>query len=136
MPFVLAVLVSAWIGGLGPGLLASVLTPVAATIWFTAWPHDAPPLQWAAHVLFFLLISALSALLMSELQRSSREQSRRCGPPPRMRPGGPECGATAAHRRRGAGADFLHRGDGIYRFANKLYETWFGTSADKLSAVM
>ena len=45
LPFVLAVFVSAYLGGRGPGLLASVLTPIAATIWFTAWPHDAPPVQ-------------------------------------------------------------------------------------------
>src|SRR5262245_54632791 len=50
LPFVLAVFVSTYLGGLGPGLLASVMTPVAATIWFTAWPHDAPPVQWGAHV--------------------------------------------------------------------------------------
>ena len=52
LPFVLAVFVSAYLGGRGPGFLASVLTPIAATIWFTAWPHDAPPLQWVAHVPF------------------------------------------------------------------------------------
>jgi K+-sensing histidine kinase KdpD len=69
LPFVLAVLVCAWIGGLGPGLLASVLTPIAATVWFTAWPHDAQPWQWVAHVLFFLLIAALTALLMSAAGR-------------------------------------------------------------------
>ena len=57
LPFVLAVFVSAYLGGRGAGLLASVLTPVAATFWFTAWPHDAPPMQWGAHVLFFLLIA-------------------------------------------------------------------------------
>ena len=46
LPFVLAVFVSAYLGGRGAGLLASVLTPLAATFWFTTWPHDAPPLQW------------------------------------------------------------------------------------------
>src|SRR5204863_5103114 len=51
LPFVLTVFVSAYLGGRGPGVLATVLTPLAATIWFTAWPHDARPLQWVAHVL-------------------------------------------------------------------------------------
>jgi hypothetical protein len=31
LPFVLAVFVSAYLGGRGPGLLASILTPIAAT---------------------------------------------------------------------------------------------------------
>ena len=76
LPFLLTVFVSAYLGGRGPALLASFLTPVAATIWFTAWPHDAPPLQWAAHVAFFLLIGTLSAWLMGELQGSARAQLR------------------------------------------------------------
>src|SRR5204863_698307 len=50
LPFLLTVFVSAYLGGGGPGLLASLLTPLAATIWFTTWPHDAPPLEWGAHV--------------------------------------------------------------------------------------
>jgi hypothetical protein len=47
LPFVLTVFVSAYLGGRGPALLAAVLAPVAATFWFTAWPHDAPPCSWA-----------------------------------------------------------------------------------------
>jgi K+-sensing histidine kinase KdpD len=89
LPFVLTVFVSAYLGGRGPALLAALLAPLAATFWFTAWPHDAPPGQWAAHVTFFLLIGALAAVLMGELQRSARAQlkapsarsrvPRRCG---------------------------------------------------------
>ena len=134
LPFVLAVLVSAWIGGLGPGLLASVLTPVAATIWFTAWPHDSPPLQWAAHVLFFLLISALSALLMSALQRSSRDQLAALRV---AAENADRAGQSAAQLQLIADAvpaliSYI-AADGTYRFANKLYETWFGTQAEKLN---
>src|SRR6478609_2281030 len=50
LPFVLGVFVAAYIGGRGPATLASVLTPLLATFWFTNWPHDAPATQWIAHV--------------------------------------------------------------------------------------
>jgi signal transduction histidine kinase/CheY-like chemotaxis protein len=71
LPFVLGVFAVAYLAGRGPALLASVLTPLLATFWFTAWPNDAPPTQWVAHVLFFLLIAGLSTFLMHELQKRS-----------------------------------------------------------------
>ncbi|HEV7609601.1 MAG TPA: ATP-binding protein [Steroidobacteraceae bacterium] len=74
LPFVLGVFASAYLGGRGPALLAGVLTPVLATLWFTDWPNDGPQMQWIAHVLFFLLIAALSSVLMHELQRRSRAE--------------------------------------------------------------
>ena len=55
-------------------MLASVLTPMLATLWFTNWPHDAPATQWIAHVVFFLLIALLSSQLMHELQKRSRAE--------------------------------------------------------------
>jgi signal transduction histidine kinase/ActR/RegA family two-component response regulator len=74
LPFVLGVFVCAYFGGRGPALLASVLSPVLATIFFTNWPADGPPMQWVAHVVFFLLIAVLSSVLMHELQRRSRAE--------------------------------------------------------------
>jgi signal transduction histidine kinase/ActR/RegA family two-component response regulator len=74
LPFVLGVFAAAYFGGRGPALLAGVLTPLLATFWFTNWPGDAPPLQWISHVVFFLLIAALSAQLMHELQKRSRTE--------------------------------------------------------------
>src|SRR6187431_2362006 len=74
LPFVLGVFLCAYLGGRGPALLASVLTPVLATIFFTDWPADSPPLQWVAHVAFFLLIAILSSVLMHELQKRSRAE--------------------------------------------------------------
>ena len=62
LPFVLGIYAAAYLGGRGPAILASVLTPLLATFWFTNWPHDAPPTQWIAHVVFFLLIALLSSL--------------------------------------------------------------------------
>ena len=127
LPFVLAVFVSAYLGGLGPGLLASLLTPVAATIWFTAWPHDAPAAQWLAHVVFFLLIAGLSTLLMHELQRSVLGQ---------LLAG--RAAADSARRATDSAAQLRLIADslpvlisyidldGIYRFTNRMYESWFG----------
>jgi signal transduction histidine kinase/ActR/RegA family two-component response regulator len=74
LPFVLGVFAAAYLGGRGPAMLASVLTPVLATLWFTNWPQDAPPTQWIAHVVFFLLIAMLSSQLMHELQKRSRAE--------------------------------------------------------------
>jgi len=74
LPFVLGVFAAAYLGGRGPATLASVLTPLLATFWFTNWPHDAPATQWLAHVVFFLLIALLSSQLMHELQVRSRAE--------------------------------------------------------------
>jgi signal transduction histidine kinase/ActR/RegA family two-component response regulator len=71
LPFVLGIFAAAYLGGRGPALLASVLTPVLATIFFTGWPADGPPTQWIAHVVFFLLIAVLASALMHELQKRS-----------------------------------------------------------------
>jgi PAS domain S-box-containing protein len=133
LPFVLAVFVSTYLGGRGPGLLASVLTPVAATIWFTAWPHDAPPAQWAAHVMFFLLIAALVTFLMHELQRSARAQIIALH----------AAAQSEAQTRKSATqlkliADAMPAlisyigSDGTYRFTNRQYESWFGKPADQV----
>ena len=72
LPFLLGVLVCAYLCGRGPAILGAVITPVLATIWFTSWPHDAPPMQWVAHVVFFLLLAMLSVFIMDALQRAVR----------------------------------------------------------------
>ena len=74
LPFVLGIYAAAYVGGRGPAIVASVLTPLAATLWFTGWPYDAPPTQWIAHVVFFLMIAILSSQLMHELQQRSRAE--------------------------------------------------------------
>jgi signal transduction histidine kinase/ActR/RegA family two-component response regulator len=74
LPFVLGVFLCAYLGGRGPALLASVLTPILATIFFTDWPADGPPMQWVAHVVFFLLIAVLASVLIHELQKRSRAE--------------------------------------------------------------
>jgi PAS domain S-box-containing protein len=127
LPFVLAVFVSAYLGGLGPGLLASALTPIAATIWFTTWPHDAPPQQWGAHVLFFLLIAALTTAVMHELQRSSLSQLIALRDAARSEA---ETRKTVEQLKLVTDAmpaliSYIAP-NGTYRFVNKLYELWFG----------
>jgi signal transduction histidine kinase/ActR/RegA family two-component response regulator len=72
LPFLLGVLVCAYLGGRGPAILGSALTPVIATLWFTSWPHDAPPFEWVAHVTFFLLLALLSTFIMDALQKAVR----------------------------------------------------------------
>ena len=134
LPFVLAVFVSAYLGGRGPGILASILTPLAATIWFTAWPHDSPPGQWAAHVMFFLLIAGIATCLLHELQRSTRAQLLALQ----------AAAASEENVRKSAAqlkliADAMPAlisyisPDGTYRFTNKLYETWFGKPSEKMA---
>jgi len=130
LPFVLTVFVSAYLGGRGPALLASVLAPLAATVWFTAWPHDAPPVQWGAHVVFFLLIGALAALLMGELQRSALAQLRAARAAAENAERAQE---SATHMRLVTDAmpaliSYIGT-DRIYRFANRLYEKWFHVPA-------
>jgi PAS domain S-box-containing protein len=130
LPFVLAVFVSAYLGGRGPGLLASLLTPLAATVWFTDWPNDAPPFQWLAHVGFFLLIAVLATLLMHELQRTALAQLvavRTAAESARL--------ATDSASQLRLIADAMpvlisYIGtDQIFRFTNRMYESWFGAGA-------
>ncbi len=130
LPFVLTVFVSAYLGGRGPALLASVLAPLAATLWFTAWPHDAPPMQWASHVAFFLLIGTLSALLMSELQRSARAQLLAAQAASEH---AAQASQNAAHLRLITDAmpaliSYIDP-ERTYRFANRMYEKWFDVPA-------
>ena len=72
LPFLLGVAVCVYLAGRGPAILAAALTPVLATFWFTDWPHDAPPVQWVAHVIFFLLLSLLFIWMMHALQLAVR----------------------------------------------------------------
>jgi two-component system CheB/CheR fusion protein len=78
LPFVISVLLSAWLAGGGPGILASLLAPLFATVWFTEWltGNKESALQWSAHVLLFLIIALLVCFIMYELQRMHGAQMR------------------------------------------------------------
>jgi signal transduction histidine kinase/ActR/RegA family two-component response regulator len=72
LPFLLGVMVVAYLAGPGPAILASLLTPVIATAWFTDWPHDAPPGQWIGHVTFFVFLGGISSWMINALQVAVR----------------------------------------------------------------
>jgi PAS domain S-box-containing protein len=134
LPFLLTVFVSAYLGGRGPALLAALLAPMAATFWFTAWPHDAPPAQWASHVVFFLLIGTLAALLMGELQRSARAQLLAMQAAARS---AAQASASAAQMRLIADAmpaliSYIGL-DRTYLFVNRMYEKWFGRPTGRMA---
>jgi len=127
LPFVLVVIASAYLGGRGPALLASALTPALATLWFTNWPHDAPALQWMAHVAFFLVVAIVATVIMHELQTSVRGQQQAM-----------DAAALHAHNAEQSAAQlrliadalpalisYVDR-DRVYRFTNQTYETWLG----------
>ncbi len=134
LPFVLTVFVSAYLGGRGPALLAAVLAPVAATFWFTAWPHDAPPGQWAAHVTFFLLIGALAAVLLGELQRSARAQRLAMHAAAESAQNALESAAQVRLIADAMPALISYIGpDRVFRFANSTYEKWFGVPASDVT---
>ena len=71
LPFVLAVFAAAYLGGLGPALVAAFLTPLAAAPIFTAWLHGTHVLAWTSHAVFFVVVSGLVAFMMQQLQRSA-----------------------------------------------------------------
>ncbi|HET7809671.1 MAG TPA: ATP-binding protein [Steroidobacteraceae bacterium] len=133
LPFVLAVFASAYLGGGGPGLLASFLTPIAATIWFTTWPHDASPGQWAAHVAFFLLVAALATALMRELQRSAEAQVAALRAADRSARSAEDSAAQLRLIADSVPVLISYIGkDGFYRFVNRQYHAWFGGPPDAM----
>lgn len=70
LPFVLAIYGAAYLGGLGPALLASAFSAALATVLFTSWPIGPQAAVWTGHVAFFLGIGVLVSLVMHQLQRA------------------------------------------------------------------
>src|ERR1700733_14006055 len=50
LPLVVAIYVAGYLGGVGPGILATVLSAIVGTVLFTSPLGGDQPLQWAAHV--------------------------------------------------------------------------------------
>jgi PAS domain S-box-containing protein len=133
LPFILAVLGAASLGGIGPALLATVLVPLLVTPLFTGWPNDTLTLAWSAHVAFFLLVSALVAVIMHRLQRTAQGQQAALLS---ARKSQREASQSEAQLRLIADAlpvlisyvDAQHR----YRFNNRLYEEWFGLEPEEI----
>ena len=82
---------------------------------------------------FFLLIAALSTLLMHELQ-TQRARTARCSSSPRRRvpPGPRERHATRLITDAMPALISYIGPDATYRFANNLYENWFGRATEKI----
>jgi len=78
MPFLLlwpAVMVCAWFGGFGPGLLATCLSALVTACLFIVPPHwfsPTKPEDWTGMALFMLLGSALS--LLCEMLRRAKQK--------------------------------------------------------------
>ena len=75
--FILAILISAWVGGFGPGLLAVTLSVLAFDYYFLP-PIFSLAVEWSAMPrLIFFAVSALMVALLAASQRSRTESLRR-----------------------------------------------------------
>ena len=130
LPFVLGVFASAYLGGRGPAIFASLITPILATLWFASWPNGLQEFQWGAHVALFLAISLIASLLVHELQHAYRLHMQAL------------VMAQAAARQANASVSKLRLiadavpvligyvdGEYRYQFNNKAYDSWFGSSS-------
>ena len=74
LPFIPAILIGAWLGGLGPGLLATLLGTLAGAHFFLG-PEFAPsnlqPHQ-AARLVLFVTAGAIISVLMEQMHRARR----------------------------------------------------------------
>ncbi|HTE39199.1 MAG TPA: ATP-binding protein [Steroidobacteraceae bacterium] len=74
MPFVLVVLVSVILGGLGPGLFATLLSCVVEIVVLIPWPHGADLWASLAHGGYFLLVCASICGLVVRLQAAAIQE--------------------------------------------------------------
>jgi PAS domain S-box-containing protein len=74
LPFVLVVFGAGYLAGLGPALLATLLSPLIATPMFTMFPVDGDVGPWSAHIALFMIITVLVSLIMHQLQITYRAQ--------------------------------------------------------------
>jgi PAS domain S-box-containing protein len=75
--FLCAVMLSAWFGGLGPGLLATILCTLAFHYYFVPPIHSLGPKSGEISRLFMVTMSNLFIVLLSAAQRSATESLRR-----------------------------------------------------------
>ena len=119
LPFVSAVAVAAWLGGLGPGLVATALGAVAGTALFLkpGEPHNLA--GDAVHAAMFVAVGAVVSFLCEALHRSRRREA--------------EGHARLAATLDGMG-DAFSRLDAAWRFVavNRRYEEESGMAAGEL----
>jgi PAS domain S-box-containing protein len=77
LPFILAVLAAAYLGGLRPALLATLLSPLLCTTLFADWSGWEERGPWLAHVALFICVGGLVSWIVHELQVSHRQQRER-----------------------------------------------------------
>jgi PAS domain S-box-containing protein len=123
LPFVLAIFVGTYLGGLGPALLASAFSAVLATILFTSWPTGTHAAEWAGHVAFFLGVGVLVSFIMHQLQRAyaAEHQSLLA-----LRQSEGRLRLIADHLP--ALIAYIDR-DEVYQFTNAAYTQWFEDAA-------
>jgi len=133
LPYTLGVIIAGCVGGLGPALLATVLTPIPATLLFTDWPNNRHPIGWVAHVAFFLVVGAVISFIVGRLQLAYRTQAQLLSD---ARAAESQARASEARLRLITDAmpaliayiDSSHR----YQFGNRQYQEWFGRAAEHL----
>ena len=119
LPFVLAMYGAAYLGGLGPALLASGFGAVLATVLFTSWPSGSQALAWTGHVAFFLSIGVLVSFIMHQLQRAHGAEHQALLA---LRQSEERLRLITDHLP--ALIAYIDR-DEIYQFTNAVYSQWF-----------
>lgn len=120
LPFAVAIFVVAYLCGLGPALLATLVSALLATAFFASLPLPDGMIAWAGHVTIFVILGALVSVMMHRLQHSylSQREALRA--------------ANASEAQLRLIADSMPAliayidADRRYRFSNKAYEQWFG----------
>jgi PAS domain-containing protein len=127
LPYIVAVYAAAYLGGLGPGLLAGVLSSFLATALYTDWSIGMHMGAWSAHIVLFLSIGVGMSLILHQLQRAYATQHAALLT---AREAERQALSSAAQLRLMADAlpvliayvDQEQR----YRFNNRYYEEWLG----------
>jgi PAS domain S-box-containing protein len=127
LPFAVAVFAVAYVSGLGPALLAIVLSALITTALFTTHYMEAgSAVAFAGHVGIFVILGGLVSLMMHRLQHVYRLQREALA----------AAGASAARLQ--LIADSMPAliayvdGERRYQFTNRAHEEWFGVRSARL----
>ena len=119
LPFAVAIFAVAYLCGFGPALLATGASAAAATLYVAVYSSFDSVLSWAGHVVVFVILGALVALMMHRLQQAYRSQREALD----------AAHASAAQLQLIADSmpvllAYVDSGE-RYRFNNRAYEQWF-----------
>jgi PAS domain S-box-containing protein len=130
LPFVLAIYVAGYLGGVGPGILATVLSGILGTALFTSPLGGDHPLQWSAHVTALLIVGVIITLVLDRLRQIAAAQHAAL-----IEARIAQTAASESRAQLRLIADSLPvliayvDTDLRYRFVNACYESWFGERA-------